>query len=116
MTDNNVLTEVEVAALFLELAQLKEKAEAIEKKLEAHVVRTENDYSVAGLTLKYKKPSAGTPLYKESAYEHEKLRNGTFDLLPYTTTTESVSWKKVCEVLGVTAKPGIPSPARAEWK
>ena len=103
----------DLAGLFVEYAEVKEKAEELKAKIEKAVLENGVSVTIAGVKATYYQPSYGTPDYRSAAIA---AMPHDFDLSPFTKVTESTSWKDVCEALQVEAPAGEEKPARVVVK
>ena len=103
----------ELASLFVEYAEVKEKAEKLKEQIENAVLEAGESVNIAGVKATYYKPSYLTPDYRSAAVA---AMPADFDLSRYTIVTESTAWKDVCEALGVSAPVGPEKPARVVIK
>jgi hypothetical protein len=111
-----MLSELELANLFIEYAEHGKKQEEIAKKIEAEILERKESSKIAGVNAKYFKEGFETPDYEQAAKSYLSS-HPDFDLSPYSTPQEpSVKWKEVCEVLQIEAPKGAPKPARVTIK
>ena len=94
---------VELAKLFVKYSELKKELDEVSATIMNAVLEIGETQTIAGVTAKYYKPSAGTPDYESTA--KAAMPDG-FDLAEFSSVRTSVRWKDVCEKLGVTAPAG----------
>lgn len=107
------MDDLELASLFIKYAACKKEAALLQAEIEVAVLDRGETTKIAGVTASYYKASFGTPDYEGAA---RQAMPDDFDVSPYTNTTVSVSWKPICEALGVVAPPGEEKPARVVVK
>ena len=107
------MDEIELTKLFVEYSENRKKQSILEAQIKAAVLELGETRKIAGITASYYKESMETPDYEAAA--REAMPDG-FDTQPFSTTFVSVSWKSVCEALGVQGHPGALKPARVVIK
>ena len=104
-----MLSETELAQLFVNYAETNKKAELIEEQIKAEMLLRQESQKMAGVEAKYYQEGHETPDYENTA---KASMPKNFDLSPYSTTKTTTKWKEVCEAIGVEAPMGEPTPAR----
>jgi hypothetical protein len=91
------MEEIERMKLFLAWAEKKAELDEIAKKIEEETLQNGGTLTYGNITASYRKAS--------DVYDYEsaaKAENPDKELVErHTTTTTKVSWKKVCNALGI---------------
>lgn len=104
-----MLSEPELAQLFVDYAETNKKADLIKEKIELEILARGESQKMAGVEAKFYQAGFETPDYENVAKAN--MPKG-FDLSPYTTVKPSTKWKEVCEAIGVEAPKGAPTVAK----
>ena len=104
-----MLSETELAQLFVDFAETNKKADLIKEKIESEILARGESQKMAGVEAKFYQAGFETPDYENTA-KAKMPKN--FDLSPYSTTTTTTKWKEVCDAIGVEAPQGEPTPAK----
>lgn len=104
-----MLSETQLAQLFVDYAETNKKAELIEEQIKAEILARGESQKMAGVEAKYYQAGFETPDYENTAKSNMPEN---FDLSPFSTTKTTTKWKEVCEAIGVEAPQGAPTPAK----
>ncbi len=104
-----MLSEMELAQLFVSYAEANKSAEEIKVKIEEEILTRGGSQTMAGVEAKFYQAGFETPDYENTAKANMPKN---FDLSPFSTTKTTVKWKEVCDEIGVEAPQGAPTEAR----
>lgn len=104
-----MLSETELAQLFVNYAEVNKEAERIEELIKSEILARGESQKMAGVDAKYYQAGFETPDYENTAKANMPEN---FDLSPYSTTKTTTKWKEVCDVIGAEAPQGEPTQAR----
>ncbi len=104
-----MLSEMELAQLFVSYAEANKSAEEIKVKIEEEILARGGSQTMAGVEAKFYQAGFETPDY-ENVAKANMPKN--FDLSPFSTTKTTTKWKEVCDAIGVEAPQGAPTEAR----
>lgn len=104
-----MLSETELAQLFVNYAETNKKAELIEEQIKTEILARGESQKMAGVEAKFYQAGFETPDYENTAKANMPKN---FDLSPYSTTKTTTKWKEVCDAIGVEAPQGEPTEAR----
>ena len=104
-----MLSEMELAQLFVNYAEANRNVEEIKSKIEKEILARGGSQTMAGVEAKFYQAGFETPDYENTAKENMPKN---FDLSPYITVKPTTKWKEVCEAIGVEAPQGAPTEAR----
>jgi len=107
------MDQVELTKLFVERAELSKRMNEIDGLITAAVLEAQSTVSIAGIKATYYQPSKSYD-YEAAAKGHPMVNENTLAL--FTTTRESVSWKGICEHVGIEDIPYEETPARVVIK
>ena len=104
-----MLSETELAQLFVNYAETNKKVELIEEQIRTEILARGESQKMAGVEAKFYQAGFETPDYENTAKANMPKN---FDLSPFSTTKTTVKWKEVCDEIGVEAPQGNPTEAR----
>jgi len=107
------MNDIELTQLFIDYATCKKALLILDACIQAEILQRAETVKIAGVTASYFKASTGTPQYEQAA---RAAMPSDFDLLAYSSISTTVSWKTVCEVLGIKAPAGEEKPAKVVIK
>lgn len=107
------MKDSEYAKMFVEAAELRLQLKEMEDRIAKETLIRGESANIAGVKATYYKAGETTPDYENAAHEHPDFN--AVDLEPYTTVTEIVRWKDVCNALGLIVR-GEPREARVVVK
>lgn len=112
------MDDIQLTQLFVEYALHQAKMIELKAEIEKEVLARGKSVAIAGVEAKYYKPSEGTPDYEGAVKEWwDRHPEDTHAYMSdCSTTTVSVSWKKVCDYLLLAPPSGELKPARVVVK